>query len=618
MTFQQARDRYQRILADYHAGRINEAAFKDVVNKLVVVDAQGRRWQIEPVSGRWFRYADGNWVEDTPPAGRAATGAVPAGAAPARRSTSGWVIAGIIAAVVVVIACLCLLGLALAGLFTIPMIRSIDVQPGPQPFPGPATTVEVTRVPFPFEMTPTPIPVEPSLPAPTVGASETPAVVTPSAAPSALSAEGPWAVFSNETGLWAINPDGSGLSQLVNQPLAFAYNLNQAVSPGGPYLAFLTSTDAAGAYNGLTLKMLSLPGGEVNVVAPLTSPTTELGPNAQPGDPGFDVVIAVQDPTNLQWSPLGDRLAFVGGQEGSSADLYLYTLESGTVTHLSNEQSQAFGPSWSPNGQYLVFFGVNNFGTGAGFEMADAYVADTASGVVRTLYTPQSSGEQVVGWLNDETVVINSWAPDCGNKQLRTVNVVSGDQQMLFAPCFDSAALASGSGSILVAVSSNLANMSSQQSGIYLLASPGSQPQQVSQASSMRVEWSSVLGEFLAVTDSQGLQAFSPQGETQTVPQGMNEPGVTDFPVISPDGTYWALGTKQNLTIYSVNGGPQQVFDGSARSLAWSPNGQALMFSGGQDSTRFYIMPVSSMIPQAISAEAKPAILEQGVWVSRK
>lgn len=113
---------------------------------------------------------------------------------------------------------------------------------------------------------------------------------------------------------WALNPDGSGLSQLT-QPAA--YFRAGPIAPRGGHAAFVTSEDAQGL-RGLNLKLITLPGGEVREVAALTTAATEPGPDALPGDPAYDVNFVVGQSA---WSPDGRRLAFIGAQDGPSTNV---------------------------------------------------------------------------------------------------------------------------------------------------------------------------------------------------------------------------------------------------------------------------------------------------------
>lgn len=58
--------------------------------------------------------------------------------------------------------------------------------------------------------------------------------------------------------------------------------------------------------------------------------------------------------STVAWSPDDERLAF-SGQAGGISDLYLYTLSSGAVRRLTNDQYADLQPAWSPDGSRLAF-----------------------------------------------------------------------------------------------------------------------------------------------------------------------------------------------------------------------------------------------------------------------
>jgi Tol biopolymer transport system component len=65
----------------------------------------------------------------------------------------------------------------------------------------------------------------------------------------------------------------------------------------------------------------------------------------------FDGIGAVSTPA---WSPDGRTLAF-SGSVGGISDLFLYDLESGETTQLTNDKYADLQPSWSPDGRELAF-----------------------------------------------------------------------------------------------------------------------------------------------------------------------------------------------------------------------------------------------------------------------
>ena len=140
--------------------------------------------------------------------------------------------------------------------------------------------------------------------------------------------------------------------------------------------------------------------------------------------------------SSLAWSPDGQRLAFVAARDGDNADLYLYDLNSAAVSRLSNENEQAADLHWSPDGQFIEYVAVNSFGTGAGFDMAALWVYDIQAQQPRLLENLDSGGEEFIGWKDAGTFYMHSWDRLCESTNLRSVNVISAEQETISHGCF--------------------------------------------------------------------------------------------------------------------------------------------------------------------------------------
>jgi hypothetical protein len=255
--------------------------------------------------------------------------------------------------------------------------------------------------------------------------------VAPPVAPNELNAASPWLLMETYKGLWASNPDGSGLTQLTTQDYWNYFYLPAATQPGGNLVAFLSPGWFA-IYN-MSLNLLSLPDGGIAKITDLTSPETEAYTTLSPGDYGFEALRAIRERRNFAWSPDGTRLAFVGVMDGPSAEIYIYDLRSGEVRRVSQDDAQNYGPSWSPDGNTLLYFGTENFGERlAGVDNTTGVWSARGDGTnVTKLYTPQSGSEVLVGWLDNTTAVMDTWTPDFDKHNLRLFDVVTKNTVML-------------------------------------------------------------------------------------------------------------------------------------------------------------------------------------------
>ena len=340
--------------------------------------------------------------------------------------------------------------------------------------------------PQPLPLTQTPI----------VNNGELPLTPTSTITNSGLNAEGPWLLMETDQGLWAANPDGSGMTQLTNVDYWHG-SLQAAIQPMGSQIAFISPGNYD--FHNMALNLISLPDGRVTKVTDLTSAQSEAYAGSGPGEPGFEALRAVGEQLSYAWSPDGTRLAFAGVMDGPSAEIYLYEAASGKVRRASQDNAQDFSPSWSPDGNHLLYLGADAFGTGAGMVMAGAWSADSQGNNASLLYQSNSNGEEIVGWLDNTTAVLDSWSPVCGSAQLRLYDVVSKQQAMLNQECFISAAANSRRGESLFANSS----------GLYLLTADNRKPILVSQDPVARIDpWRPDNDIFKVYFENGGIATF--------------------------------------------------------------------------------------------------------------
>jgi hypothetical protein len=66
VDFENAKQEYLRLKADFEAGVMNAAQFEEAVYGLILMDSDGNLWQIGLSSGAWYRKEGDIWIEDTP------------------------------------------------------------------------------------------------------------------------------------------------------------------------------------------------------------------------------------------------------------------------------------------------------------------------------------------------------------------------------------------------------------------------------------------------------------------------------------------------------------------------------------------------------------------------
>jgi hypothetical protein len=367
--------------------------------------------------------------------------------------------------------------------------------------------------------------------------------------------------------LWAVNPDGSGLTLLADQLVGMNWPLAHAVPLGRPYVAYVTGRDG---YYGLTLNIVTLPSGGMLASIPLTSVQTEpTSEDISDRSPRAEAIETIFYSDSLAWSPDGLKLAFAGVIDGPSSDVYVYSLEDGSITRLTDGPSQVAHVSWSPDGQYIFHVGVDSFGTGAGYGLAGVWVVRADGGGVRSLYDPGDSGDEVpVGWFDEETVIVHSWEPGNGSFNLRSVNVRTGAVEPLFPDSF---------GSVDWSPSTLLVTQPLEAESLLLvtlwdgswLPLPG-----FANASAM-FSWEADA--FFAVSD-QGAVAVRRDG---TLTPLAAPPGSSGAPTAGGDLGQMLAWSGEGIWIGSRES-PQaqarQIFSGSAYDPEWGPEAAHLLF----------------------------------------
>jgi len=413
--------------------------------------------------------------------------------------------------------------------------------------------------------TPTATPKEPAAPVMKESPTPLPQVV------EGLNPTGPWLVVSTTDGLWAANPDGSNLAQLT-QGEFWQGDLAGAVQPGGNQVVLLTSE--GDRYHQLRLSLLSLPDGRIQKITDLTNPQTELGGDASPGDTSIEGVRAIADKTSYAWSPDGTKLAFIGLMDGPTAELYLYDTALNKITRVSQDDAQNFWPSWSPDGENILFFGADSFGTGAGYAMKGVWSANGDGTNVTWLYIPTSSGEELIGWRDNETAILDSWNPSCGSGELRLYNILTGYETVVEEGCFRTAASGRWGGAKSNAV------MFGKEDGLYLLPSDSSETQKLSDKQVESIRWDQAGYMFVVKYDDGSLSTYySSDGQHEDAPAQAEE--------VSMFGIIWAWTNKYGEIPGVWISGPGinigQIFNGQASAPIWNSDDNTLFFFSGSE-----------------------------------
>ena len=425
---------------------------------------------------------------------------------------------------------------------------------------------------------------------------------------------GPWLLIEAEDGMWAVNADGSGLLQLTSDLPVYSQDLGKSVASKGGHVAWVTSSDPSRMAN-LTLKLLSLHTGNIETITPLTSAETEPGPSDGPGDPAFDVARAISELHNLAWSPDGSQLAFMGAMQGSSSDLYLFSLATGEIVQLTDGPSQGIRPMWSPDGAYIVHAGVGSLGTGAGYSMQGVWAAKSDNSDVITIYPiPEDSGdEKFLGWVSPSQFLVYTWNAVCGTKNLRTYDLLTGKTEVLWENFFSSVSFSPETGAVLLSVDEWTVDCNPDGNEAMFLFQPGDRtPLQVLDAGTTWFDWYPSADVFLVKSDAK-MFAVWPEGEVRRL---VDAPGAS-LPSVSPDGRMWAFpestqAGSPGLWLGAFGDETDKIFNESARHATWSPEGEGLFFFGDAG---LYFAPEPGFEPVLIGSGLQVTQTDPTTWV---
>ncbi len=429
---------------------------------------------------------------------------------------------------------------------------------------------------FSLTSTPTSPPPQPVTPPPTQTTQVQPPTQTTQVQP-ALNLSAPWIIISSTDGLWAANPDGTSMLQLVagNQ---WQSDFSRAIQPKGNLVVVITS--GADRYHQLVLNLLSLPDGSLQKITDLTTAQTEPAPDAGPGTDALEAMRAISEQPSYSWSPDGTKLAFIGAMDGPSADVYLYDLNTRSITRVSTDLAQDYWPSWSPDGSHLLFFGADTFGTGAGYAMNGVWSANGDGSNVTLLYQPTSSGEAMLGWRDNEIAVLESWDPANGFSYLRLYNITTKKTINLQASPVSGAVADAGN---VVSSTDPGAVLFSQATGLYLLPSNQTQPTQLSGSQVASVRWIPDSSMFEVEFHNGSLATFLSDGShRQDAPAALSSAEFGSINV-AMYGAIWGWTKSGGDTQGAWINGPgldiPQIFSGPAVAPLWDPHNNLTFFS---------------------------------------
>lgn len=425
------------------------------------------------------------------------------------------------------------------------------------------------KTPPPVTVTEPPIQTEPPTDPPVT---ETPSEPTVEPAPTSLNATGPYVVYGGTKGVWISNPDGSFLTKITDLDIGL-HDLRRLISPRGDRMALVVSAE------GLDLLEVTIPGGETKTIAHLFDITDEEL-TSHPTSPKAFAAYAIRDYDDIAWQPgEGKLLAFMGGMKGATSDLYLYDTESGEITQMTDGPSQGVFPTWSPDGKYILHYGVSWRGPFGGAilghnHLDGVWAVQVADGKVITQPTPKSVALNFVGWQDESHYLTYDSDETCFAQNLRSVDVVTGKAtKIMDASFYYRIARSPENGAFLFAGAAGCPN--SPGDGVFLLPAGQTTPTRLLEKKAYEVYWLPESNVFQAYPEA----LFSSDGNTRYDPPVYDK---SYQPAVSAKGSQaWeVIENRKSRVEVKVTGADWQTIpvDGSVEELIWDPvNGETLL-----------------------------------------
>jgi hypothetical protein len=462
--------------------------------------------------------------------------------------------------------------------------------------------------PTPFEATASPS--TETLP-PTSSASPTasvpPAPTATDTAPSGgLNAAGPYAVFEGPNGVWIANPDGGFPTRISEKGLGAGQDLRAAFSPRGDRMAMAAETKT-----GLDLLLIGLPGGETTVLARLLE-TTRVERMLNSLSPEAFAYSAIMEYPSLAWRPAdGNVLAYIGGGKEPNADLYTYDLTWEKTRHVEAQPSQAVRPVWSPDGDYLLFFGVEwlpPYGPTLVTHnpMAGFWAVHVADNQLLPQPAPAGTYRNFLGWRDSSRYLVYDSDGDCPARRVRAVDISTGETSPIAEFCLSTPpAFSPENGALLLSVDAGCG--CGIEEGVYLLLPGADEPVRLMAQAAFELSWLPESGLFYAYP----YALFTPDGMTRCDPPAV---GSSYRPAVSVTGRQaWQVAEEKfnSLVIREPGGEWQTVLEGGIAALLWDPlSGETLLIA--LENGELFAAAAPDFTPRSLGLLAGP--IERAAW----
>ena len=388
-----------------------------------------------------------------------------------------------------------------------------------------------------------------------------------------LSEDGPWLVYrarkeltgpSSLVSLFISNEDGSGRKLLGPGSIPSS---DVVISPAGDRFAYILNDEDGEPH----LVVRLVPSGEIETDIALIAPQV-VGAISDQDELEDQILQAVGGVDSLVWSPHGHYLAFIAALEGTNTDVYRFDTWSNNITRLTSNSMNAYFPSWSPDGEWVLHLKGESIGGLAEVNIAGMWLVSPDGSSTKRLYDPGGELDFVVTWL-DGTTFLASRETSFGPQDLMRIKLDGSRPRDIYTGAF---AYPEGVSfdDLMSAVAFNIrstdpAVSAGTQSGIYLAALDDGIAELILPGDWRSVEWWQGKGVFLA-NGEEGTVFIRRTGE---VVKRMDD--IVDPVALSPEGGWMVSYGEEGARVYTHIGVfIQQVFDGAVEQVVWQTDDQ--------------------------------------------
>jgi TolB protein len=179
-------------------------------------------------------------------------------------------------------------------------------------------------------------------------------------------------LMEGEYDIYLMNLDSSESLQLTST----RHNAQPTWSPNGDVIAYLS-----GQSDNFDIYLLSTESLDIDSEVPVSLRLTDIGSPI----------------SNLEWSPTGDRLAFIVCEDDNACDVYIVAIDGTGLENISDDFDESISSiSWSPDGSQLAFLAYPS----GEYQNADIYLFDLQLGTVTKL-TSTTADYMFLEWSPD-------------------------------------------------------------------------------------------------------------------------------------------------------------------------------------------------------------------------